>query len=200
MTPRERGKSFIIVVGLLVALGVISFIRHASVAGGAVAPADATIEAAFAPDAGAEELVVKVIGTATKTVRMSAYTFTSPAIVRALIAARKRGVHIQLVADERANLVEDQSAKARHALNAVSEAGIDVRLISAYAIHHDKMLIVDGRHVQTGSFNYTNSAATRNSENVLVVWNNPALADIYLRHWTNRWSQGRDYSSSYTNS
>jgi len=197
LTPRERGKSFIIIVGLLVGLGVISLIRHANVAGGAVAPADATLEAAFAPDAGAEELVVKVIGTATKTVKMSAYTFTSPAIVRALIAAKKRGVHIQLAADERANLVEDQTTKGRHALNAVSDAGVEVRMIGAYAIHHDKVLIVDGRHVQTGSFNYTNSAATRNSENVLVVWNNPALAAIYLRHWTNRWSQGRDYNSSY---
>jgi len=200
LTARERGKSFIIIVGLLVGLGVISFIRHTNVAGGAVPPADATLEAAFAPDAGAEELVVKVIGTATKTIKMSAYTFTSPAIVRALIAAKKRGVHIQLVADERANLAEDQSGKGRHALNAVSDAGVEVRMISAYAIHHDKALVVDGRHIQTGSFNYTNSAATRNSENVLVVWNNPALAAIYLRHWTSRWSQGRDYNSSYTNS
>ena len=200
MTPRQRGLSFIIAAGLVVALGVISFIRQNSVLGGAAAPADATLEAAFAPDAGAEALVVKVIGTATKTVKMSAYTFTSPAIVRALIAAKKRGVQIQLLADERANLVEDQSGKARHALNAASDAGIEVRLISAYAVHHDKLLIVDGRHVQTGSFNYTNAAATRNSENVLVVWNNPALATIYLRHWTNRWSQGRDYHASDTNS
>jgi len=199
LTPRERGLSFIVAAGLLAAFGVIGLLHQASVAGGAVAPADATLEAAFAPDAGAEDLVVKVIGSATKTVKMSAYTFTSLAIARALIAAKKRGVQIQLVADERANLVEDPSGKARHALNAVTNAGIEVRLTSAYALHHDKVLIVDSRHIQTGSFNYTNSAASRNSENVLVVWNNPALAEIYLRHWGSRWSQGRDYHPSYTN-
>jgi phosphatidylserine/phosphatidylglycerophosphate/cardiolipin synthase-like enzyme len=193
LTPRERGKSFIIAAGLISVFGVVGIVHQSSVAGGAVAPADATLEAAFAPDAGAEELVVKVIGSATNNVKMSAYTFTSPAIVRALIAAKKRGVQIQLIADDRANLSEDQSGKARHALNAVSEAGIEVRLIGAYALHHDKLLIVDDRHIQTGSFNYTNSAARRNSENVLVVWNNPALAAIYLRHWSSRWSQGRDY-------
>ena len=200
MTPRQRGLSFVIAVGVVAVIGGIGLLRQASVAGGAVAPADATIEAAFAPDAGAEDLVVKVISSATKTLKMSAYTFTSPTIVRALIAAQKRGVQIQLVADEHVNLVEDQSGKMRHALNAVSNAGIEVRVISTYPVHHDKLMIVDGRHVQTGSFNYTNSAASRNSENVLVVWNNPALAAIYLRHWTNRWSQGRDYRANYTNS
>jgi phosphatidylserine/phosphatidylglycerophosphate/cardiolipin synthase-like enzyme len=129
---------------------------------------------------------------------MSAYTFTSPTITRALIAAKKRGVHIQLLADERNNLVEDRSGKARHALNALGEAGVEVRVISAYAIHHDKLIIVDDRHLETGSFNFTTSAATRNSENVLVVWNNPELAAIYLRHWETRWAQGRAYSPDYS--
>jgi phosphatidylserine/phosphatidylglycerophosphate/cardiolipin synthase-like enzyme len=37
-------------------------------------------------------------------------------------------------------------------------------------------VISDGKHVQTGSFNYSQAAAKSNSENVLVVWNNPDLA------------------------
>ena len=40
--------------------------------------------------------------------------------------------------------------------------------------------MVDGRHVETGSFNFTVSAAKRNSENVLVLWNNPTLANRYI--------------------
>lgn len=162
--------------------------RHVTVAAG-----DSVIEAAFSPDDGAGQLVVKVIDSATESVRMSAYAFTSPAVVRAVIAAKRRGVRVQIVADERENTGADRSGKARHALNAIADAGVEVRLISAYAIHHDKIIIADGRHVETGSFNFTQAAASGNSENVLVVWNNPALAATYLRHWESRWAQGRDY-------
>ena len=41
------------------------------------------------------------------------------------------------------------------------------------------------------------AAARRNSENVLVVWNNPQVAASYLKHWQSRYEQGIDYTSSY---
>ena len=44
---------------------------------------------------------------------------------------------------------------------------------------HNKFMVVDGDAVQTGSFNYTTSAATRNAENVLVVQDSPELAKAY---------------------
>jgi len=45
----------------------------------------------------------------------------------------------------------------------------------AYAIHHDKVIIADRQTVEQGSFNYSDAAAHRNSENVLVNWGNPKL-------------------------
>jgi len=59
-----------------------------------------------------------------------------------------------------------------------------------YAIHHDKYIVSDGRTVQTGSFNYSTAAAKANSENVIVVRDNPELAARYTRHWESRWGQG----------
>jgi len=50
--------------------------------------------------------------------------------------------------------------------------------------------IVDGSTVQMGSYNYSASAARSNSENVLVNWNNPALANAYLSHFMRNWEQG----------
>ena len=47
-------------------------------------------------------------------------------------------------------------------------------------------------HVQTGSYNYAVSA-NRNSENVLVVRDDAALAARYLAHWTRRYDEGRRY-------
>lgn len=75
--------------------------------------------------------------------------------------------------------------------------GADTRVISRYAIHHDKYIVVDGRHTETGSFNYSQAAAKSNSENVLVVWNNPKVTASYLAHWDDRWAQGERVELSY---
>jgi hypothetical protein len=52
--------------------------------------------------------------------------------------------------------------------------------------------LVDGRTVETGSFNYTLGAARSNSENELVVWNDPQVAARHLEHWQSRWAQGSE--------
>src|SRR5712675_3345859 len=69
-----------------------------------VAPTEARIDTAFAPERGAEDLVLRCIDTARGSIRMAAYSLTSPTIVRALVAARKRGIDVQAVVDQRTNL------------------------------------------------------------------------------------------------
>ena len=62
---------------------------------------------------------------------------------------------------------------------------------------HDKVIIVDNHTVEAGSFNYTRSAASRNSENVLVINEVPEVAQTYLQHWQSRWDGGTEWHSSY---
>ncbi|AOJ68623.1 MULTISPECIES: phospholipase D family nuclease [Burkholderia] len=157
------------------------------------APAGQVVEAAFSPDGGAETLVLKVIGAARASIRLAGYSFTSPKVVRALLDAHRRGVDVAIVVDNDGN----RSKASKQALNLLVNAKVPTRTIDRYAIHHDKYIVVDGRHVETGSFNYSAAAAARNSENVLVVWNNPALAAQYLKHWQNRFDQGANYRSAY---
>lgn len=154
-------------------------------------------EVGFSPNDGAEELVLKVIGSAKQTIRVAAYSFTSYPIVKALVDARRRGVQIAVVVDYKNNIQDDRSGKARAALNALVNAGIAVKTISIYPIHHDKYMIVDDIHVETGSYNYSKSAAVANSENVLVLWNAPNLAKSYEQHWQSRYNDGVDYTSAY---
>lgn len=148
-----------------------------------VVPAAGTVEMAFSPNGGAEALVIKVIGSANTEIRMLAYSFTSAPVVKALIAAKRRGVSVALVVDERHNLGQDSSGKAGAALSALAEAGVDVRTTSAFAIHHDKVLVADRKTVQGGSFNYSAAAQRSNSENVVVQWNSPAVAGVFLSHF-----------------
>jgi phosphatidylserine/phosphatidylglycerophosphate/cardiolipin synthase-like enzyme len=130
-------------------------------------------------------------------VRVLGYSFTSAPVTAALIAASKRGVDVRVVVDHRNNVSEDRSGKGRAALSAMSLAGIQVRTISTYAIHHDKVIVADRSTTQTGSFNFSAAAANANSENVIVLWNNPALAQGYLRHWERNWRQGVDWKPAY---
>jgi phosphatidylserine/phosphatidylglycerophosphate/cardiolipin synthase-like enzyme len=160
-------------------------------------PAAGTMEVAFSPDEGSEHLVVKVIDSARHDIRMLTYSFTSAPVTRALLRAKKRGVDVKLVADERNNEAQDRSGKARAALSALANASIDVRTIGVYPIHHDKVVIADGETVELGSFNYSDAAAHRNSENVLVNWKNPALAKVYLKHFERNYSQSRPYQTPY---
>jgi phosphatidylserine/phosphatidylglycerophosphate/cardiolipin synthase-like enzyme len=156
-----------------------------------------TLEVAFSPNEGAQALVIKTIDVAKQDIHLLSYSFTSAPVVKALLAAKKRGVTITLVVDYKANVSDDKSGKARAALSALATAGVDVRTSSAYAIHHDKVLVVDKRHVQTGSFNYSASAESRNSENVLVHWNNPELSRIYLAHFDRNYKQATPYVAAY---
>ncbi|MFZ6775871.1 phospholipase D family protein [Undibacterium sp. Ji83W] len=160
-------------------------------AGAILDAASAQIENAFSPDAKAEELVLKVINAAVSSIRLAAYSFSSPTVVKALLDAKKRGVNIMVLVDYRRNQKKPNWA----ALNRLVVAGIATRTISVYAIHHDKYIIADEQTVQNGSFNYTRDAAEDNSENVIVFWRNPELAKSFLRHWESRWSAGVDYKT-----
>ena len=154
------------------------------------------VEVGFSPREGAERLVLRVIDSARAEVRVLAYSFTSAPVTRALLAARRRGVDVALVVDYKANVTQDGSGKARHALGALVNAGCRVRTVSAFPIMHDKGIVVDGETVETGSFNYS-EAATRNSENVVVFWNAPQVAKPFLEHWQDRFGRGQDFQPGY---
>jgi phosphatidylserine/phosphatidylglycerophosphate/cardiolipin synthase-like enzyme len=152
----------------------------------------ASIEAGFSPEGTALQLVLRTIETAQQEIRLMGYSFTSPVVVRALIGAKRRGVDVRVVLDERANTGKASVA----AMNLLTNAGIPVRTVSSFKILHDKVLITDRKNTQLGSFNYSTSARA-NSENVLVIRDDAEVAGTYLRHWQSRWDKGSDWYSSY---
>lgn len=154
----------------------------------------ATIEGpGFSPNAGAETLVLRVLDGAQHSIRLAAYVLTSPRVVRSLLAAQKRGVDVAVVADYWVNVLEDKSGRSRAALRLLTGAGIPTHLVARYAVHHDKYIVADGDTVATGSYNYTSAAAHQNSENVLVVRGDAAVARAYLAHWQSRFDEGFDF-------
>lgn len=141
-------------------------------------PVDGAIEIAFAPvpQRSAERLVIKVIDSAEHSVFMAAYGMTSKPIADAMCRASARGVAVAAVLDAKSNPHGFNGNSKRDYMLA---CGVVVRGNTRYPIMHDKFIVVDGMHVETGSFNYTFAAAERNAENAMVIWNNDQLAARY---------------------
>jgi phosphatidylserine/phosphatidylglycerophosphate/cardiolipin synthase-like enzyme len=141
-------------------------------------PTTGTIEIAFAPkpQRQAERLVQKVIASAQTSIFLAAYQMTSKPIADSLCQAAARGVAVTAVLDAKSNKHGPGNSKRDY----LDQCGVAVRADGHYPIMHDKFIIVDGKHVETGSFNYTFAAAERNAENAMVIWNNPQLAAKYM--------------------
>ncbi|MCK7068899.1 phospholipase D family protein [Enterobacter bugandensis] len=169
--------------------GLLSLALYAS----APAAYAASIETGFSPEGTALQLVLKTIESAQHEIRLMGYSFTSPEVVSALVRAKHRGVDVKIVPDEKGN----RNKTSQAAMNIVVNAGIPLRTNGRYAIMHDKVIIVDNHTVESGSFNMTRSAASRNSENVLVINEVPEVAQTYLQHWQSRWDGGTEWHSSY---
>jgi len=134
------------------------------------------VQVHFSPKRGCREAIVGVIASAKSTVRVMAYGFTSQEVCDALVDAKKRGVDVQVVLDK-SNL-SDKHSKMRDA----EAAGIQVFVDSKHAIMHNKLVLVDGKTVQTGSYNYTAAAEESNAENCLVL-TDKALCTEYEAEW-----------------
>ncbi|MFN9473231.1 phospholipase D family protein [Acidovorax sp.] len=155
------------------------------------------LEVGFSPNGGGEALVLRVIDSAQRELKVMAYSFTSAKVTSALLKATRRGVKVYLVADQKHNLGEGASRNARAAFSSLAEAGAEVRVVSAFAIHHDKVILADRKHVQLGSFNFSAAAATKNSENVVVNWDNPDLARVFLSHFERNWGLATPFKPAY---
>ncbi|MDR3449733.1 MAG: phospholipase D family protein [Alphaproteobacteria bacterium] len=151
-------------------------------------PPPAAMELAFSPGGGATDLVIKAIQSAHKTIHVASYSFTSRPIAHALIAAHQAGIDVAIVIDH------EEVEQRRHSVAPLlTNAGVPLRVDIVHALLHDKYMIIDGKNVETGSFNYTAGAEEHNAENVLVLWDDPKLASAYEANWQSLWDKAESY-------
>ena len=134
------------------------------------------IEVHFSPKGGCTQAVVKEIDNAANSILVQAYSFTSTPIAKALVDAHKRGVHVEVILDS------SQRTEKYSSADFVQHAEIPTYIDSEHAIAHNKVMVIDGQTVITGSFNFTSSAEDRNAENLLVI-RSPELAATYTANW-----------------
>ena len=145
------------------------------------------IKVYFSPHGGCTEAVVRAVKGAQKQILVEAYSFTSEPIALALIDAEKRGVDVEVILDK-----SQEQARGSEA-DLISESGIPTFIDSAYRIAHDKVMVIDGTKVITGSFNFTRSAEDFNAENMLIISNDSPLADQYMASWKQHLAQSHPF-------
>ena len=134
------------------------------------------VEVYFSPKGGCTETVVREIDKARKSILVQAYSFTSPAIAKSLVEAKRRGLEVVVILDK------SQRTEKYSAADFVAHAGIPTFIDTKHAIAHNKIMVIDGATVLTGSFNFTTAAEEHNAENLLVL-REPDLARKYRDNW-----------------
>ncbi len=130
----------------------------------------------FSPHGGATEAIVHELDKAKSQILVQAYSFTSEDIAKALADAHKRGVYVEAILDK-----SNRTTKY-NAADFVAHMGIPTYIDTDHAIAHNKIMIVDGGTVITGSFNFTKAAEEKNAENLLII-KSTELAKIYTDNW-----------------
>ena len=133
--------------------------------------------------------IADAIRAATESILVQAYEITPGPLVAQLINAHRRGVDVKAIVDYK-QLTDRWNRDDAVAVQDLGIAGIPVLVDRPRGLMHDKVMIIDGQTVVTGSFNYTYSAEHKNVENLLVI-HDPALAAQYVRHWKSRAAESR---------
>ena len=141
----------------------------------------------FSPNGGATDAIVRTIGGAKKGILVQAYSFTSQPIARALLNATKRGVGVKIILDK------SQVTQKYSSADFFKNVGMVPLIDHKHTIAHNKVMIIDGTTVITGSFNFTKAAEQRNAENLLII-RDAKLAAVYAKNW----ELHRKHSKSYT--
>jgi len=175
---RQVGTASIILIALVVGINIgskkLDRWMEQNIQTQTHAQHDTLIETCFTPQQKCLPRVVRAIEKAQTTIYVRMFAFTSKEVADALIRAHQRGVRVVVLCDRgQARQVASQTQRLK-------EQGILVNTETVRGYAHNKVMIIDGRIVLTGSYNYTAGAEHRNAENLLII-QDLGVVDRYLK-------------------
>ncbi len=90
-------------------------------------------------------------------------------------------------------LDKSQLTERNTELGPIAQGGIPTWIDAKHAIAHNKIMIIDGETIITGSFNFTRQAENANAENLVVIHGAKDLAATYTENWRAHQSHSRRY-------
>lgn len=135
-----------------------------------------TWEVYFSPRGGCTEAIIRHLENAKTSVLIQAYSFTSAPIAKALLNTHKRKVRVEVILDK------SQETSKYSAATFFLNQGIPLWIDRRHEKAHNKVIIIDGETVITGSFNFSTDAEEKNAENLLII-RDGNLAQIYMKNF-----------------
>jgi len=131
------------------------------------------IDVYFAPDDHVQASFVDLLNNAQDSIYFLAFSFTADAIGEAVRSRAADGVTV-------AGVMEDEQINSNIGteFDPFMQARLDVVRDGNPGQMHHKVMIIDEGIVIFGSYNFSNSAETRNDENLLVVYNQDIAAQF----------------------
>jgi phosphatidylserine/phosphatidylglycerophosphate/cardiolipin synthase-like enzyme len=148
---------------------------------------DAYVKVYFSPRGGCTEAIIEALNHASSEILVQAYSFTSAPIAQALVHANRRGVKVEVVLDK------SQRKEKYTSATFLANSGVPTYIDDRHAIAHNKIIIIDGETVLTGSFNFTKAADEKNAENLLII-QSLEMASIYAENWKSHRRHSMEYS------
>lgn len=148
-------------------------------------PSFAEIRVFFSPEGGAVEEIIKQIDNAQSYIDIAMYSFTYEPIAEAIIRAKNRGVKIRILMDK----VQSQGKYSKYEFFLDNEIAIiqDRRA----GIMHNKIAVIDGKVLFTGSYNWTKSAEESNQENLLEFIDEEEIIKVYQERLDYLWEYNK---------
>ena len=144
-------------------------------------PCYAGMSAFFTPSKKCENSIIQRIDTAEKSIDAAVYAINNKDIVKALKKAHKRGVKIRILTDKL------QACNKNSKVRELYDYGVKIRVNSKHKIEHNKFAVFDFESVVTGSYNWTEPASNKNSENCLFFNRNRKTVREYHDRFNYLW-------------
>jgi phosphatidylserine/phosphatidylglycerophosphate/cardiolipin synthase-like enzyme len=145
----------------------------------------------FSPGGGCTQAIISEMNSAKSEILVQAYSFTSADLARALQKAHKRGLKVQAILDEKRQRTANYSSATF-----LANSGIPTFIDAAHHTAHNKVIIIDGCTVITGSFNFTKTADEKMAENLLII-KSEDLSKIYKDNWNSHRKHSEKYAPRY---
>ena len=138
----------------------------------------------FSPNGGCQDAVIATIDNAKETIDIAMYYLTAREIAQTLVKAQERKVKVRIVLDQSQ---ETQKYSKSHYL---IKEGVDARYHVGPGLMHNKFVVIDGKILITGSFNWTPTADQKNEENMLII-NDKKTIEEYAKRFEYLWKGSR---------
>jgi phosphatidylserine/phosphatidylglycerophosphate/cardiolipin synthase-like enzyme len=144
------------------------------------------VDTFFSPDDGVLNHLAIALSGAEESIYFLAFSFTSNDLGALVRDKDKKGLTVQGVMDE-----EQIKTNQGTEFDPFRQAGLDIRIDGNDGQMHHKVFIIDESIVVLGSYNFSQSAETRNDENLVIIYNS-ALAGQFMQEFQRVWRLAHD--------